>query len=83
MKLYVGNIPFSMSAEDLKQEFSTAGEVSDVFIPRDRNTGRPRGFAFITMADEEAGNKAISELNGKDLGGRKIVVSEARPQNNE
>lgn len=83
MKLYVGNIPFSVSVDELKQIFSEVGEVSDVFIPRDRNTGRPRGFAFVTMADDESGNRAVQELNGKDVGGRKIVVSEARPQNKE
>lgn len=78
-KLYVGNIPFSVSADELRQAFSEYGEVTDVFIVKDRNTGRPRGFAFVTFADGEAADKAIAEMNGKDLGGRNIVVNEAKP----
>lgn len=79
-KLYVGNIPYEMSGEDIKKEFSEYGEVSDVFIVKDRNTGRPRGFAFVTFAEGEDADRAVAEMNGKEVGGRKIVVSEARPQ---
>ncbi len=78
-KLYVGNIPFRLGADKLKELFSAYGEVSDVFIVKDRNTGRPRGFAFVTFTDGEAADKAIAEMNGKDVEGRNIVVSEARP----
>ena len=79
-KLYVGNIPYEMSGEDIKKEFSDYGEVSDVFIVKDRRTGRPRGFAFVTFAEGDAADRAVAEMNGKEIGGRKIVVSEARPQ---
>ncbi|MBN1169940.1 RNA-binding protein [Candidatus Micrarchaeota archaeon] len=79
-KLYVGNIPYEMSGEDIKREFSEYGEVSDVFIVKDKNTGRPRGFAFVTFTDGEEADRAVAEMNGKEVGGRKIVVSEARPQ---
>jgi len=79
-KLYLGNIPYEMSGEDIKKEFSEYGEVSDVFIVKDRNTGRPRGFAFVTFTEGEEADKAVAAMNGKEIGGRKIVVSEAKPQ---
>jgi cold-inducible RNA-binding protein len=78
-KLYVGNIPYSVSGDQLKEMFSEYGEVTDVFVVKDRNTGRPRGFAFVTFANGEDADKAIAEMNGKDIEGRNIVVSEARP----
>jgi RNA recognition motif-containing protein len=78
-KLYVGNLPFSVNAEKLKEVFSDFGEVSDAFVVKDRNTGRSRGFGFVTFADEEAADKAIAEMNGKELEGRELVVNEAKP----
>lgn len=81
-KMYVGNLSFSATEQDLKELFGSHGEVTEVFIPTDRDSGRPRGFAFVTMADTEAMNSAISELSGKEYQGRALVVNEAKPQNN-
>ncbi len=78
-KLYVGNIPYSLSGDKLKELFSAYGEVTDVFVVKDRNTGRPRGFAFVTFANGEDADRAVAEMNGKEIEGRNIVVSEARP----
>jgi RNA recognition motif-containing protein len=78
-KLFVGGIPYRTSDEELRQVFSQAGEVVSVFIPMDRATQRPRGFAFVEMADEAAAEKAISMFDGSDMGGRRIAVSIARP----
>lgn len=68
-----------MTDEELKNLFSEAGEVISVFIPMDRETQRPRGFAFVEMADDGAAEKAISMFDGKDVGGRQIKVSLAKP----
>jgi RNA recognition motif-containing protein len=81
-KLFVGGIPYRTSEEELRQHFSQAGEVVSVFIPMDRETQRPRGFAFVEMADDEAADKAISMFNETDMGGRNIVVNKARPMEN-
>ena len=78
-KLFVGGIPFRTTEEELRQFFSPAGEVVSVFIPMDRETQRPRGFAFVEMADDDAADKAISMFNDADMGGRKIAVNKARP----
>lgn len=78
-KLFVGGIPYRTSDEELRQFFSQAGEVVSVFIPMDRETQRPRGFAFVEMADDEGADKAISMFDGADMGGRKIAVNKARP----
>lgn len=78
-KLFVGGIPYRATDEELKQLFSQAGEVVSVFIPMDRETQRPRGFAFVEMADDAAADKAISMFNDTDMGGRKIAVNKARP----
>jgi RNA recognition motif-containing protein len=78
-KLFVGGIPFRTTEEELRQFFSPAGEVVSVFIPMDRETQRPRGFAFVEMADDESADKAISMFDGADMGGRKIAVNKARP----
>ncbi len=77
-KLFVGGIPYRTTDEELRQTFSQAGEVVSVFIPIDRASQRPRGFAFVEMADEAQAEKAISMFDGTDLGGRKIAVSIAR-----
>jgi len=78
-KLFVGGIPYRTTDEELRQVFSQAGEVVSVFIPMDRATQRPRGFAFVEMADEASAEKAISMFDGQDMGGRRIAVSIARP----
>lgn len=77
-KLYVGNLPFELTEDEFTQVFSACGTVEEVKLVTDRDTGRPRGFGFVSMSDDAGANKAISELNGKDVGGRKIVVNEAR-----
>lgn len=79
VKLFVGGIPYRTSEDELKQIFSQAGEVVSVFIPMDRATQRPRGFAFVEMAEQEQADKAISMFDGTDMGGRRIAVSIARP----
>ncbi|UCF04481.1 MAG: RNA-binding protein [bacterium] len=78
--LYVGNIPFSMSDEQLGEIFNPYGTVSSSRVIRDRFTGRSRGFGFVEMDDPEEAEKAVGELNGKTVEGRIIKVSEARPR---
>ena len=78
MKLYLGNLPFSTSEDDLRETFGNYGPVEDVHIPLDRETNRPRGFAFITLSDDNLARQAIEELDGHDLDGRALRVSEAR-----
>ena len=78
-KLFVGGIPYRTTDEELRQLFSQAGEVVSVFIPMDRETQRPRGFAFVEMADDAAAEKAISMFDNTDMGGRSIKVNKARP----
>ncbi len=80
MKIYVGNLPYSVTQDELKDLFSQFGDVLDVFIVMDRETRRSKGYGFVEMEDEAA-KKAIEELNGKEVGGRTIVVNEARPKN--
>jgi RNA recognition motif-containing protein len=79
-KLYVGNLPFAASEEDLKNLFMEAGVVESVKIVVDSYSGRSRGFGFVEMASKEEGEKAISLLNGKTFMERALVVNEARPQ---
>ena len=78
--LFVGNLPFSATEDELRDMFSAFGEIQQVRIMTDRDTGRSRGFAFVEIADDEAAAKAISALNGKELGGRALTVNEARPK---
>lgn len=80
-RLYVGNIPFETSEDQLRNAFAVIGEVVDVKIITDKYSGRSRGFAFVEMASEELAKQATEKLNGTNLGGRDIVVNEARPQN--
>ena len=85
MKLYLGNLPFAASDDDIKEAFSAYGTIEDLFIPLDRETNRPRGFAYITLADDDLARKAIEEMDGADLMGRNLRVNEAeerRPQQN-
>jgi RNA recognition motif-containing protein len=79
MKLYVGNLPFKATQDALQQHFSQFGTVSEVFIATDRETGRSRGFAFVTMADDAQAKVAIEQSNGKPFDGRNLTVNEARP----
>ena len=80
MKLYVGNLSFRTSAEELEQLFSQAGTVQSASIIEDRETGRSRGFGFVEMATPEEGNAAIQQFNGKEVGGRALTVNEAKPR---
>ena len=80
MKLYVGNLAFQTSSEDLQQLFSQAGTVQSASVIEDRDTGRSRGFAFVEMATKEEGESAISQFNGKEFNGRNLTVNEARPR---
>jgi RNA recognition motif-containing protein len=79
-KLFVGGIAWASTEDSLKEFFSQVGEVLEVKIIRDRQTGKSKGFGFVTMATAEQAQKAIEELNDKDLDGRKLRVSEALPQ---
>lgn len=79
-KMYVGNLPFSASSDDINSLFSQYGGVTDVFLPIDRDSGRPRGFAFVTMDSSDAMQAAINGLNGQDFGGRNLAINEARPK---
>jgi RNA recognition motif-containing protein len=76
-KLYVGNFPWSTTEEDLRELFAPIGEVEDIALIRDRDTGRSRGFGFVQMADADA-EKAIRDLDGQDYGGRPLKVNEAQ-----
>ena len=79
-KLFIGNIPYSINSDSLREAFAKIGDVSDANIVTDRETGRSRGFGFIEYKNDADAKKAISQLNGSELDGRKIFVSEARPQ---
>ena len=80
MKLYVGNLSFQTSSDDLQQLFSQAGTVQSANVIEDRETGRSRGFAFVEMASTEEGNAAIQQFNGHEVGGRALNVNEAKPR---
>jgi cold-inducible RNA-binding protein len=80
IKLYVGNLPFQLTEEELNALFAEAGEVLSAKIITDRHTGQPRGFGFVEMASKAEGEKAISLLNGRDVAGRALKVNEAKPQ---
>lgn len=82
MKIYVGNLSYSVSADELEAVFAEYGEVEDVYVPVDRETKRPRGFAFVTMPNASEGKAAIDGLDGTDLDGRAMKVNEARPKAN-
>ena len=80
MKLYVGNLSFSTTEEALQAEFGAHGQVEEVALITDRDTGRPRGFAFVTMNNDTEARAAIEGLNGTDIDGRTITVNEAKPK---
>ena len=79
-KLYVGNLSFRTTSEELKEAFSAAGTVESASVIEDRETGRSRGFAFVEMSTPEEAAAAIEQFNGKDFGGRNLTVNEARPR---
>jgi cold-inducible RNA-binding protein len=79
-KLYVGNLPYDTSDQDLQALFASVGTVETVNLMRDMATGRARGFAFVEMATDEEAQAAIERLNNHDLGGRNLTVNEARPK---
>ena len=79
-KLYVGNLAFETSSDELKTLFAQAGTVESVSLIEDRETGRSRGFGFVEMSTKEEGAAAIQKFNGKDLGGRALNVNEAKPR---
>jgi cold-inducible RNA-binding protein len=80
MKIYIGNMSYNTTEEQLRETFGAFGEVSDVNVITDRETGRARGFAFVEMSNSDEANAAIAELNGKEVDGRQLTVSEARPR---
>lgn len=80
MRIYVGNLPFSCTEDELRTQFSTFGAVTSAAIVIDRETGRPRGFGFVEMANDEEARKAIAACNGQQFGGRPLVVNEAKPR---
>lgn len=79
-KLYVGNLSFNTTESDLRDAFGQFGTITDVHFPSDRDTGRPRGFAFITLGTAEEGKLAAERMNGVELDGRTLTVNEARPK---
>lgn len=80
MKIYVGNLSYNTTQASLEEQFAAYGQVEEVAIINDRETGRPRGFAFVTMANKEEGQQAIDGMNGVELDGRTLTVNEARPK---
>jgi len=79
-KLYVGNLSFDATENDLQDLFATAGTVQEVILIQDKLTGKSKGFGFVTMGTPEEAKKAISQINGKSVGGRALTVNEARPK---
>ncbi len=79
-KLYVGNMSFKTTEDELRSAFGQFGSVTDVYVAMDKMTGRPRGFAFVTMGTAEEAKLAAEKMNGADLGGRALTVNEARPK---
>src|SRR3954467_12957876 len=79
-KLYVGNMSFKTSEADLRDAFGQFGSITDVYIANDRETGRPRGFAFVTFSNDTESKLAMEKMNGADLDGRALTVNEAKPK---
>jgi RNA recognition motif-containing protein len=80
MKLYVGNLNYGTSEDDLRQTFGAYGELSSVAVIMDRETGRSKGFGFVEFVNDEDGKAAIEAMDGKEVGGRSLKVNEARPR---
>jgi RNA recognition motif-containing protein len=83
MKIYVGNLPFSIEEGKLKELFSSFGEIEEATLIKDRFSGRSKGFGFVTFKDDESAKKAISEMDDKEIEGRKLRVNEAKPMNSD
>jgi cold-inducible RNA-binding protein len=81
-KLYVGNLAFQTTSQELQEMFATAGTVESASVVEDRDTGRSRGFGFVEMSTKEEATSAIDQFNGKELGGRSLKVNEAKPREN-
>lgn len=79
-KLFIGNLPYTVNSDSLRQHFAQAGTVVDAVVITDRNTGRSKGFGFVEYSSDKEAKDAIEQFNGKDLEGRAIVVNEARPR---
>ncbi|MDQ3929295.1 MAG: RNA-binding protein, partial [Chloroflexota bacterium] len=79
-KLYVGNLPYSVTEDQLREMFSQVGEIADAAVVTDRYTGQSKGFGFVEMATDEGAQAAITKFDGQDMGGRAMVVNEARPR---
>jgi RNA recognition motif-containing protein len=79
-KLYVGNLPYSATQEQLRELFTQVGEVNEVNLITDRDTGRPKGFGFVEMATNEGSTEAIKRFNGYSMSDRSLTVNEARPR---
>lgn len=79
-KLYIGNLSFNTTEDGLRDAFGQFGNITDVYVAMDRETGRPRGFAFITFSSGDEASAAISAMDGKDLDGRNLKVNEAKPK---
>ena len=80
MRIYLGNLPYSSTEDDIEEAFRPYGEVGSVTIIRDRDTGRPKGFGFVEMPQDGEAQSAIAALNGREMGGRVLTVNEARPR---
>ena len=80
MRIYVGNLSYQATEQELRDTFEPHGEVEETYIVRDRDTGRSRGFAFVEMPTDDEAKAAIEDLNGKEVGGRTLTVNEARPR---
>jgi len=80
-KIYVGNLSFKIRNDELKQFFSEFGEITEAVVITDRHSGRSKGFGFVTFADAESAQKAISAMNGKEVEGRALTVNEAKSEN--
>lgn len=82
MNIYIGNLPYNSSEEDLKQAFAKFGEVTSAVIITDKSSGRSKGFGFVEMSNDEAAQNAINSLNGQDFHGRTVKVNQAQPRVN-
>ena len=80
MRIYVGNFAYEMTEQELREAFEAHGQVQEVYMVSDRDTGRPKGFAFVEMPTSEEAQAAITALNGNEFHGRTITVNEARPR---
>jgi len=81
MNIYIGNLSYKLTEDELRQEFESFGSVKSIKIVSDRETGQSKGFGFVEMESSEDGQNAINQLNGKDVKGRELRVNEARPKN--